>query len=124
MGLMEFFRKYFPRVYYEYETFFNNVSNLDYVDLEDYHDELNRVKLEIKDVERTINYFKDRHKVLTEWQLVLEERLGSWNSEDTCFNCKHYHQPYCQKHKMNTVSDATCDDFVWKNTTNNKIIKE
>ena len=115
MSLKDFIEEHFPHAYYSYITLFHDISKIEYVDLEDYKLELLNVNSELKDIERTIKYFEERHKVLTNWKNTLENKLGRWNNEDTCYNCKYYNKQYCKKFKFNVESDATCHDFEWRN---------
>lgn len=116
MKFDEKFKEYFPKLYTGHQKMMSDISNIGYVSLDDYKQDLVEVNEELEQVELTINYYKDRRRVLNDWKHMIEVKIGKYNEEVVCGNCKFFNQRnmYCSKCKSGVVAEASCDDFEWR----------
>ena len=112
--LGKFIRRWFPSLYRTREKRFSEISEIGYISLEDYKQDILDINNELKEIELTIDYFKDRRRILNEWKHSIEIKISKWNELDICSNCKYCNNLYCSKFDFKVVGDATCEDFEWK----------
>ena len=105
-------RKYLERLIKK-NSLFNNISEFDYVNIDDHKRELVDVESEIVEVENTIRYYINRKKILEDWKRELEISILKWDDEDICRNCRYYNHLYCSKFQSTVNEDATCSSFEW-----------
>lgn len=110
----KFFRRFFPSVYRTHEKRLSEISKIGYVTLEDYKQDIIDINNELKEIDLTIEYFKDRRIVLTDWKRSIEVKMDKWNELDICSNCKYCNNLYCSKFNFQVVGEATCDEFDWR----------
>lgn len=112
--LEQFFQKCFPVLYRTHEKRFSEISKIGYVSLEDYKQDILDIENEIKEINLTIEYYKDRRKILNDWKQSIEVKIGKWNELNNCSNCKFCNNLYCSKFDFKVTPEATCDEFEWE----------
>lgn len=108
------FKEKFHQLYNTHEKMMSDISNVGYVDWEDYKDDVDEIDAELKQIEFTINYYKDRRRILNEWKKMIEVRVGEHNGEVVCANCRFFRNNYCSNCNSGVVAEASCDDFKWR----------
>lgn len=107
-------RGLFPRKSVKYGKRLGDISGVDYVKLEDYKQDILDIDNELREIELTIDYFKDRRKILNVWKHSIEVKIDKWNELNICENCKYCHNLYCNKFDFKVDGEATCEEFLWK----------
>ena len=115
MGFFSRFVQFiFPSVYREHNRRLSDISKVGYVRLEDYKRDIECIDEELEAIKVTMDYYRDRRKVLLEWKHSVEVKIGKWNESNTCCFCKYCNNSVCSKFGMSVNGDATCDDFEWR----------
>ena len=116
MSWNEQLKKKFNQLHNTHERMMSDISKVEYVGWEDYKEDLDEIDYELEQIEFTINYFKDRRRILNEWKRSIQIRVGEHNGEVVCANCKFFSLKtgWCSKCKSGVVGEASCDDFEWK----------
>jgi hypothetical protein len=106
MGLRLFFGKFFNRV--------RVIGKYNYILIDDYKKDLEDINHELVLVEDTIKYYEVRRSVLLDWKHLVELKIARYGEADICCNCRFYSKGVCSLFDSSVNSDATCDDFEWK----------
>ncbi len=112
----KFFRICFPNLYRSHEKRFSEISKIGYVKLDDYKQDILDIDNELKEIDLTIEYYKDRRKVLNDWKHFVEVKIDKWNELNNCSNCKFCNKRvlYCNKFGFRVMPEATCEEFEWE----------
>ena len=109
-----FVQRLLPSVYRKHNKRLSDISKMGYVTLEDYKQDIRDIDLELKEINVTLEYYRDRRVLLEEWRHIVEVKIGKWNEESTCSYCKYCNNLYCSRFDMVVDGGATCECFDWK----------